>query len=921
MWQEVNRQPDFQAKHEVEQLEQRRDGSVLVGMRATEGTLFVRLTPVGGFDTNFGVDGVAAFSTYGTYLDGRFVQQPDGGILIVSQVSLIGEFALRLVRLTATGALDSAYAPNGERILGNLPPGFSLEDAKSVKRRITVVADPDGGFVALARAFDSSGTYLLLRVRPSGILNSSFGSDGLVSGYDLGYPFDQPTRMVRTVDDGLLLLGDVPESTGTQSRIDRVALWRVTPAGFLDLSFGAAGHVAVGSPDAASVSGTFNLVALGDRRVAVVDSTSFSASAGVRVLRFDQAGSADARFGVAGSASIKLANYAKFIALGVMPDDIGGLLIPGLAASTYTCYQTEPPSCISEHSDVAVARLDAAGRPQANYGVADGVAIWRTPAFSIESIDAMLVDSLGRIVTVGLETSPVLSHVVTRLQPGGAIDASFAANGRLSLGQYMGCQAAHAIRAVAAPAESVIVAQGIANGSRCEYQGTVVFRFDAAGRVDTGFKPSLTVPFTYSSEIALGVAADGGLLFGTGTGTASTSNPAADQLFVVLQKTQPDGTPDLQFGANGKVTFPLEITEYPGQTDLKVLADGSIVLAVITRKRLRVFKVDAHGIPVASFGTQGQFAYVPVPHYIAAQGGEFSLLVLADGSLLVTINVADFGPPLPPESLLAMRISSNGVLLDASTIVPGTGFMHWRLVALPDASVVIARTRNDNSTGTAALFRLLPDNTLDGNFGVAGAYELSGMLSVGAIALDANGRLLVAGQDAAGALLARYDLNGALASTPVVEYYNTGLRHYSITASPGEMASIEAGGAGPGWQRTGYGFRAYLPQTSIAIGALPVCRFYGTPGRGPNSHFYAIPAECAIVQQDPGWTLEGIALYLFAPVNGQCAMGRQAVYRVYNNRFAQNDSNHRYTADSAVYAQMQTQGWLPEGVVFCPPTQ
>jgi serine protease len=157
---------------------------------------------------------------------------------------------------------------------------------------------------------------------------------------------------------------------------------------------------------------------------------------------------------------------------------------------------------------------------------------------------------------------------------------------------------------------------------------------------------------------------------------------------------------------------------------------------------------------------------------------------------------------------------------------------------------------------------------------------------------------------------------------PVVEYYNTGLQHYFITAVAAEMAMIEAGGAGPGWQRTGYGFRAYLPENGVAIGALPVCRFYGTPGRGPNSHFYTVnAAECAIVKKDPGWTLEGTAFYLSAPVNGQCEAGEQAVYRVYNNRFAQNDSNHRYTTDPNLYAQMQAQGWLAEGVVFCGPLQ
>ena len=97
-----------------------------------------------------------------------------------------------------------------------------------------------------------------------------------------------------------------------------------------------------------------------------------------------------------------------------------------------------------------------------------------------------------------------------------------------------------------------------------------------------------------------------------------------------------------------------------------------------------------------------------------------------------------------------------------------------------------------------------------------------------------------------------------------------------------------------------------------------MCRFYGTPGKGPNSHFYTIDVgECAAVKNDPGWTYEGIAFHAHAPSADACAAGEQPVRRVYNNRFAQNDSNHRYLTDDAEYARMRALGWLGEGLVFC----
>ena len=39
--------------------------------------------------------------------------------------------------------------------------------------------------------------------------------------------------------------------------------------------------------------------------------------------------------------------------------------------------------------------------------------------------------------------------------------------------------------------------------------------------------------------------------------------------------------------------------------------------------------------------------------------------------------------------------------------------------------------------------------------------------------------------------------------------------------------------------------------------------------------------------------------------------------RAYNNAFASNDSNHRYTIEPAVQNGMLALGWKDEGIVFC----
>ncbi|MBK9609606.1 MAG: choice-of-anchor D domain-containing protein [Betaproteobacteria bacterium] len=161
------------------------------------------------------------------------------------------------------------------------------------------------------------------------------------------------------------------------------------------------------------------------------------------------------------------------------------------------------------------------------------------------------------------------------------------------------------------------------------------------------------------------------------------------------------------------------------------------------------------------------------------------------------------------------------------------------------------------------------------------------------------------------------------ASLGLVEFFNTGLVHYFMTANPAESHDIETGAAGPGWGQT-----LVLGQvwgTAPAPDLVPVCRFYGNPAPGPdgkrlgpNSHFYtADAAECAAVKTDPGWLFEGVVFQVVAPTLGSCPQPLVPVYRSYNGRFLENDSNHRYATDPATVAQMSALGWTSEGVVLC----
>jgi hypothetical protein len=174
-----------------------------------------------------------------------------------------------------------------------------------------------------------------------------------------------------------------------------------------------------------------------------------------------------------------------------------------------------------------------------------------------------------------------------------------------------------------------------------------------------------------------------------------------------------------------------------------------------------------------------------------------------------------------------------------------------------------------------------------------------------------------------------------LPTIPVVEYHNIHLDHYFLTATPQEMDAIERGSAGPGWTRTGWTFGAYPAGSQpsqyyfcrdIQGGPCgqPVARFYGTPGLGPNSHFYTADMDEAAKLKVPGsgWTYERDEFAIELPSGkdgaGECAPGLTPVYRLYNNGFALGkDSNHRYVTDAGEREKMRQRGWIDEGVRFC----
>ena len=191
------------------------------------------------------------------------------------------------------------------------------------------------------------------------------------------------------------------------------------------------------------------------------------------------------------------------------------------------------------------------------------------------------------------------------------------------------------------------------------------------------------------------------------------------------------------------------------------------------------------------------------------------------------------------------------------------------------------------------------------------------------VLLDTGHKIATFGEDSAGEVYWADIGSGniyRLAADPsaplAVEYFNATLGHYFLTAFPEEAAALDAGALAGAWKRTGFAF----PVSVGDIAAVDVCRLFGTPNVGPNTHFYTGNAqECAALRTNPLWTFEAMAFRIRMPVNDTCPPPLRPVYRLYNNPTTLAAVNHRFTADGMTYAAMRAQGWTGEGVAFCAP--
>lgn len=522
----------------------------------------------------------------------------------------------------------------------------------------------------------------------------------------------------------------------------------------------------------------------------------------------------------------------------------------------------------------------------------------------------LVVINIAQPVT-GATNSSKLSWQIRRYSPEGFADSAFGVGGSvtvsfdLDFGGYRGDDYVHGI-ALLPDGRFVVAGQSL---GQCYFGCAASFllaRFNGDGSLDSSFGSNgKLISNSVLGADSVAIQNDGKIL------AAGNQDIGRAQIwFMELHRFNVDGSSDQSFAASITCT---------GNGTFRLAPDGKIVIvtSVPAAPGFCITRLNPDGTLDTAFGTQGKTivkAGVNVSlgdFFVDALGATTVVGATTTGAIFrLTSNGsldANFGVAGITETSAVTRVSTGIGDCATRTIVAATG---W-----PDSSFSIAR--------------FLPSGAIDFSFvDTASGFTQTNTDSTSfpvQLLLRPNGRIVALASASNVLNIVQYQgdtVCGGEAGTTVVEFYNTNLDHYFITADPNEAAGIDRGSAGPGWSRTGHTFKSG--------GSMSVCRFYGSLVPGPNSHFYTLAGpECNGLMQlqastpssQKRWNFEKLD-FVSTPAsdNGICPTGTVPVYRAYNNGFTRGiDSNHRISSNLAAIQEVLSRGWIYEGVVMCAP--
>ena len=379
----------------------------------------------GQLDVGFGGSGKVT-TPIGSALDQitSIALQADGKIVVAGDTYNGSNYDFGLARYNNDGTLDSSFGTGG---IVTTAFGSSHDDPAAI------VIQPDGRIVVAGYTSDGSHyRFALVRYNSDGTLDSSFGTNGKVTGAAIAT--DDYVHAAALQPDGKIIVGGTVWN-GSQYNF---AVARYNPNGTLDAGFGSGGVV---TNDVTSDETFRALLIQADGKIVGVGYSTGDFA----LFRYNSNGSLDTSFGTGGKVITSFSSGSDLAYSAALQPD-GRILAAGFGT-------------IGSNNDFALARYNTDGSLDSAFGTAGKVT---TPIGGAADVAySMAFQADGKIVLAGTSSNGSNNDfAVARYNSNGSLDPSFNGTGKATTAIGGADDVAYA---VAIQSDGKIVAAGYSN--------------------------------------------------------------------------------------------------------------------------------------------------------------------------------------------------------------------------------------------------------------------------------------------------------------------------------------------------------------------------------------------------------------------------------------------------------------------------
>lgn len=525
------------------------DGRIVVagygGSSTNTNFAFFRLNANGTTDTSFGFGGSGAIDI-GGYVDlpHAIKLQADGKIILAGLSYTNGDGQDRnfaLIRLTASGGLDSTYGSGGKVTTSFTYPLASRSEINT----LSIQSDGRALAFGMSHSGNSDPNFTITRYNTNGTLDSAFGSSGkVVTKKIIGSATFDTIKM--QPDGKIVAAGWVSAESGTDPLVARF-----TASGALDATFGVGGIV--NAPATDSQDSVRDVAIASDGKIFAAGESPVSGN--LWVARYTSTGALDTTFGSGGKAVLTLLPpYFMLYAEAVAVQADGKVVLGGIGST----------------QDFYLCRFNANGTQDFGFG-SDGLV--RIDFSYPEQLRDILIQPDGKILVGGYRNEV---FGVVRLTTTGALDSSFGTGGiaTLDFSPYR-----DVLTSMALQSDNKIVVAGYAPltptndtfkfaVARLNTNGGLDPTFSSNGKVDTDLSGVSDIPYNVA------IQSDGKIL------VQGVSDDGVDpgHTNIALVRYTSNGSLDTTFSGDGIHTFTVG-TKHDQAYGMVLQSDNRIVIS------------------------------------------------------------------------------------------------------------------------------------------------------------------------------------------------------------------------------------------------------------------------------------------------------------------------------------------------------